>query len=124
MYLSRWADVRAIDKSGGMLTPESIRVRTRDGGDHHLSPLLNKSEAYSLIKQLADLAMRRRMEGNFVGYQQDLDALIRKSRGAPKKASFLKRDLDAKKASEEFRTAFQLPNTERLDGKVSFNDTF
>ncbi len=58
------------------------------------------------------------MEGNETGYQQDLDLLIKRSRNVPKKASFLKRDLDAKKASEEFRIIFQVPNVEKLDGQV------
>ncbi len=86
--------------------------------DYYFSPFLNKAEAFSLIQQLANLAMRRLMEGNETGYQQDLDLLIKRSRNVPKKASFLKRDLDAKKASEEFRIVFQVPNTEKLDGQV------
>ena len=50
-------------------------------------------------------------------FQQDLDLLLKRSKNVPKKPSFLKRDLDARKNSEAYRALFCLPIQEKLDGK-------
>jgi len=61
--------------------------------------------------------MRRLMEDRG-SYQQDLDLLLKRSRNVPKKASLIKRDLDAKVASEKYRSLFHVPVSEKLDGQV------
>jgi len=74
-----------------------------------------------LIRRLTDLAMRRLMDCEGSDPSELLFASSnrkRRSKGAPKKVSALKREIDARQLSEEFRITFQLPNTERLDGKV------
>lgn len=54
----------------------------------------------------------------FVG--KDIHLLTKKrTKYTPKTASFLKRDLDARQKTEEFRLKFQIPNDERLDGQVT-----
>ncbi len=113
--LLRWTDITAVEKSNNLLSPESIKLCTRDS-EYHFSMFMHKGEAYSLIQQLANLGIRRLMADD--GYQEDLDLLLKRSRNLPKKASFLKRDLDAKKMSEQFRLIFQVPNQEKLDGQV------
>ena len=103
-----------VTRTPHLLAGDSVRVQTRDR-DFHFS-FLHRDEAVPLIHQLANLAMRKLINDD--SYQQDLDLLLKKSKNVPKKPSFLKRDLDAKKRSEQFRTAFQVPNNEKLDGQV------
>ena len=113
--LLRWTDITSIKQSRNILMPESISVTTRDH-EIHFSMFLHKSETYDLIKQLANLAMRKLINDD--NYETDLDLLLKRSKNVPKKASYLKRDLDARKMSEEFRMIFQVPNSEKLDGQV------
>ena len=121
--LIRWTDVTKVEKSKNLVTPDSICISTRETGYTFGIFVNGKSkEAYDLIRRLADLAMRRLMDYEG-GCQAELLLLAnpaqkRSSRGAHKQVSRLKRDLDARKLSEEFRITFQLPNSERLDGKV------
>lgn len=125
--LLRWTDVTEVKKSKHLLTPDTIKVSTRDA-EYFFGMFLNRSnEAYDLIRQLANLAMRKLIDdepsgGNGEGRRfsgiGDLGLLTKTSRNVPKKASFLKRDLDARQMSEEFRLKFQVPNTEKLDGQV------
>jgi hypothetical protein len=86
--------------------------------------LYRSTEAYKLIRQLADLAMRKLIDDEATcgkvsgGLGRDINLLTKSSKNAPKKSSFLKRDLDAREMSKEFRSKFQVPNTEMLDGQV------
>ena len=118
--LLRWTDITSIKQSHNILMPESISVTTRDH-DIHFSMFLHKSETYDLINQLANLAMRKLINDD--NYETDLDLLLKRSKNVPKKASYLKRDLDAKKMSEGFRMIFQVPNSEKLDGQACADET-
>ena len=69
-----------------------------------------------LIRQLANLGMRKLISED--SYHQDLNLLLKRSKNVPKKSSFLKRDLDARKDSEAYRVMFCLPAGEKLDGRV------
>ena len=120
--LLRWTDVTNVEKSKNLVAPDSICISTREQ-DYNFGIFINgkSKEAFELIRRLTDLAMRRLMdcEGSC---PSDLlfasSSRKRRSKGAPKKVSALKREIDARQLSEEFRITFQLPNTERLDGKV------
>lgn len=55
----RWADIFELDKTNSMLFPDSIRVVTRDNKEHYFSMFLRKSDTYSLMEQLTNIAMKR-----------------------------------------------------------------
>ena len=107
--LVRWTDVTNIERQVG----QGVRVTSREG--EWVFTLYNK-EGYELISQLANLAMRS-LISDTDSYHQDLNLLLKRSKNVPKK-SFLKRDLDARKKTEEYIRRFSLPLEEKLDGKV------
>ncbi|XP_033221070.1 TBC1 domain family member 9 isoform X2 [Belonocnema kinseyi] len=113
----RWADIMELDKTNSLLFPDSIRVATRDSKEHYFSMFLHKSETYSLMEQLTNIAMKRLIDEKS-GFNQDRDLLNKLSKNVPKKPSFLKRDLDARAHSEAYRLQFRLPGNEKLDGCV------
>lgn len=51
-------------------------------------------------------------------FMEDHELLTKLSKNVPKKASVLKRDLDARAQSDAFRSNFRLPIEEKLDGKT------
>jgi len=53
------------------------------------------------------------------GFQEDKDLMRKLSKNVPKKPCHLKRDLDARAISEEYRSLFRLPSDEKLDGTTS-----
>lgn len=108
----RWTDVVDIEKRAGIIQ-ETVKVSTRV--ESWLFSIYN-SECYDLIRQLANLGMRKLISEE--GYHQDLNLLLKRSKNVPKKSSFLKRDLDARKDSEAYRVRFCLPVGEKLDGRV------
>lgn len=77
----RWADITELSKSNSIVFPDSIRVVTRDNKEaskiqldrgtfsatkrlnftlqHYFSTFLHKSETYSLMEQLTNIAMKR-----------------------------------------------------------------
>lgn len=54
----RWADVTELDKQSSIMFPDSIRIATREK-EYHFSMFLKKSETFSLMEQLANLAMKQ-----------------------------------------------------------------
>ncbi|XP_066586469.1 TBC1 domain family member 9 isoform X2 [Prorops nasuta] len=113
----RWADITELGKTNSFLFPDSIRVVTRDNKEHYFSMLLHKSDTYSLMEQLTNIAMKRLIDEKS-GFNEDRDLLNKLSKNVPKKPSFLKRDLDARAHSEAYRLQFRLPGTEKLDGSI------
>ncbi|XP_047510083.1 TBC1 domain family member 9 isoform X1 [Pieris napi] len=111
----RWADVTELVKTNSLLFPDSITVVTRDG-EHYFTMLLKKDETFALMQQLANIAMKQLIDDKTGNYNIDKDLLTKLSKNVPKKASFLKRDLDAKKQSNLYTLRFRLPQVEKLDG--------
>ncbi|XP_029039760.1 TBC1 domain family member 9 isoform X2 [Osmia bicornis bicornis] len=113
----RWVDITELSKTNSILFPDSIRVVTRDNKEHYFSMFLHKSETYSLMEQLTNIAMKRLIDEKS-GFNADRELLNKLSKNVPKKRSFLKRDLDARAHSEAYRLQFRLPGTEKLDGNI------
>ncbi|KAK9879863.1 hypothetical protein WA026_008367 [Henosepilachna vigintioctopunctata] len=112
----RWSDVKGLSKSNSLLAPDSIKIVTREK-EYNFTMFMKKAETFTLMEQLIDLAMKRLIDDK-KGYYSDKDLLNKLSKNVPKKASFLKRDLDARAQSESYRLLFRLPSTEKLDGSI------
>lgn len=113
--LLRWTDITNLERSNNFLFPQSVLVTSRES-KYYFSMFTNIVETFSLMEQLANLAMRQLISEEL--YEAD-DQLMRKlSRNAPRKLPHLKRDLDARAQSETYRTTFRLPLDERLDGTL------
>ncbi|XP_071853495.1 TBC1 domain family member 9B-like isoform X3 [Apostichopus japonicus] len=114
----RWIEATRLERSNTVLFPESIRISTRDAS-YFFSMFVSTDETFSLMEQLANLAMKQLLSED--GYQEDRSLPVRskvKKMKAPKRVSYVKRDLDAKARSEVYRQFFRLPVTERLDGST------
>ncbi|XP_078407282.1 TBC1 domain family member 9B-like isoform X2 [Cetorhinus maximus] len=107
----RWVDVTQLEKNATLLFPECVKVSTRDR-EHYLSMFLNINETFKLMEQLANIAMRQLLDNE--GFSED--KCLPKLKKSLKNVSALKRDLDARAKSERYRSTFQLPKDERLDG--------
>ncbi|XP_041049022.1 TBC1 domain family member 9B-like isoform X2 [Carcharodon carcharias] len=107
----RWVDVTQLEKNATLLFPECIKVSTRDR-EHYLSMFLNINETFKLMEQLANIAMRQLLDNE--GFSED--KCLPKLKKSLKNVSALKRDLDARAKSERYRSTFQLPKDEKLDG--------
>ncbi|XP_073944241.1 TBC1 domain family member 8/9 isoform X2 [Choristoneura fumiferana] len=111
----RWADVTELAKTNSLLFPDSIKVVTRDA-EHYFTLFLKKNETFALMQQLANIAMKQLIDDKSGSFNIDKDLLTKLSKNVPKKPSFLKRDLDARKQSNLYTLRFRLPQTEKLDG--------
>ncbi|XP_021209163.1 TBC1 domain family member 9 isoform X1 [Bombyx mori] len=111
----RWADVTELAKTHSLIFPDSIKVVTRDA-EHYFTMFLKKNETFALMQQLANIAMKQLIDDKSGTFNIDKDLLTKLSKNVPKKASFLKRDLDARKQSNLYTLRFRLPQTEKLDG--------
>ncbi|KAJ0180398.1 hypothetical protein K1T71_003802 [Dendrolimus kikuchii] len=111
----RWADVTELAKTNSLLFPDSIKVITRDG-EHYFTLFLKKNETFALMQQLANIAMKQLIDDKSGSFNIDKDLLTKLSKNVPKKPSFLKRDLDARKQSNLYTLRFRLPQNEKLDG--------
>lgn len=109
----RWTDVMLLERSNGLLLPESVRVCTRIK-EHHFTMFLKIGETFSLMEQLANMAMNQLIREE--GFEADRELLTKVSKNLPKTPSYLKRDLDARAHSDSYRTIFRLPSSEKLDG--------
>ncbi|CAG9864874.1 unnamed protein product [Phyllotreta striolata] len=112
----RWSEVTSLSKKNGVILPDSIQICTREK-EYNFSMFLSRNETYSLMEQLVDLAMKRLIDDKR-SYSEDRELLSKLSKNVPKKASFLKRDLDARAQSEAYRMLFRLPVSEKLDGSI------
>ncbi|GAB6031060.1 TBC1 domain member 9 [Chamberlinius hualienensis] len=112
----RWTDVTLLEKVNGYILPESIRVSTRYN-EHTFTMFMKISETFSLMEQLANMAMNQLIREE--GFQADQELLTKVSKNLPKKPSYLKRDLDARAHSGSFRANFRLPMKEKLDGSTT-----
>ncbi|KAL1491524.1 hypothetical protein ABEB36_012108 [Hypothenemus hampei] len=112
----RWSEVTGLNAKNSFLTPDAIRIVTREK-TYYFSMFLNKSETLNLMEQLIDLAVKRLIDDK-KSYREDKELLNKLSKNVPKKASFLKRDLDARAQSEAYRMMFRLPASEKLDGSI------
>ncbi|KAJ2952626.1 hypothetical protein O0L34_g6956 [Tuta absoluta] len=111
----RWADVTELAKTNSLLFPDSIKVTTRDD-EHYFTLFLKKNETFALMQQLANIAMKQLIDDKSGSFNIDKDLLTKLSKNVPKKPSFLKRDLDARKQSNLYTLKFRLPQNEKLDG--------
>lgn len=111
----RWTEVTELKKSSHLVT-NSISIRTREKS-YEFTFFLNINETYKLMEQLSDLAIKRLID-NKKNFNADKDLLNKLCKNVPKKASFLKRDLDARASSESYRMLFRLPSTEKIDGSI------
>lgn len=110
----RWSEVIELSKKNSLVFPDSIKIATREK-EHYFSMFLRKNETFNLMEQLTDLAMKRLIDDKR-SFNEDKDLINKLSKNVPKKASFLKRDLDARAQSEAYRLMFRLPSIEKLDG--------
>ncbi|XP_077527429.1 TBC1 domain family member 8/9 isoform X2 [Haemaphysalis longicornis] len=113
--LLRWTDITTLERSNNFLFPETIMVASRQT-KHYFSMFTNIMETFSLMEQLANLAMRQLISEETFEADQQLSRKL--SCNAPKKLPLLKRDLDARAQSEAYRAMFRLPTEERLDGSL------
>ena len=67
----RWAEVTELTKTNGILFPDSIKVVTRDS-EHYFTMFLKKNETFTLMQQLANIAMKQYV---FVFISQYIDNL-------------------------------------------------
>ncbi|XP_063922284.1 TBC1 domain family member 9 [Zophobas morio] len=112
----RWSDVIELSKKNSIVFPDSIKIATREK-EYHFSMFLTKNETFKLMEQLVDLAMKRLIDDKR-SFSEDKELLHKLSKNVPKKASFLKRDLDARAQSDAYKLMFRLPSVEKLDGSI------
>ncbi|VEN60967.1 unnamed protein product [Callosobruchus maculatus] len=112
----RWSDVTSLSKKSTLVFSDSVQLCTREK-EYNFSMFLSRNETFTLMEQLVDLAVKRLIDDKR-SYSEDKELLNKLSKNVPKKASFLKRDLDARAHSEAYRLMFRLPLTEKLDGSI------
>ena len=114
----KWMDIKRLERDSTVFLPDSIKIVTRDKS-YIFSLFLKASETYNLMEQLANLTMRQLIsDERDLQFKVDHNLASKRSKNVPKKASFLKRDLDARAMSESYRITFRLPSDEKLDGTL------
>ncbi|XP_026461248.1 TBC1 domain family member 9-like [Ctenocephalides felis] len=102
----RWLDVSALIRKNDSITASlifsnaiEIEITVRDGSRHIFSVC---EDAVSLMEQLANHTMQGVIDDKTT-FNEDKDLLKKLSKNIPKKASFLKRDFDARAQSANYR---------------------
>lgn len=111
----RWVEVTQIERNDSLVFPDSISVLTRTR-KLNFSMFLKLEETFTLMQQLANLAMKKLISEEC--FEADPELVNKLSKNVPKKPSYLKRDLDARAHSETYRSTFRLPLDEKLDGST------
>ncbi|GFY60288.1 TBC1 domain family member 9 [Trichonephila inaurata madagascariensis] len=111
----RWVEVTQIERNDSLVFPDSISVLTRTK-KFNFSMFLKLEETFTLMQQLANLAMKKLISEE--SFEADTELVNKLSKNVPKKPSYLKRDLDARAHSETYRSTFRLPLDEKLDGST------
>jgi len=109
----RWSDVTHLSRGNNLFFPDSIKVSVREG-QHFFSMFLQSDDTFRLMQQLANMAMKQLLSEE--GFEQDKTITARVKKKKSSRVSSLKRDLDARARSEAYRLAFNLPDSEKLDG--------
>ncbi|XP_067937968.1 TBC1 domain family member 9-like [Watersipora subatra] len=107
--ITRWVDVKQLNKDENILFPNGIHVGTREA-DHYFTMFVSREDAYKLMQQLTDMAMHQLIVEE--GFMEDKSLPSTQNSKVPS----LKRDLDARARSEAYQNLFRLPDRERLDG--------
>lgn len=120
--LLKWHDITLIERNNSIIFTDTIIVTTKEQ-TYEFSMFARTSETYSLIEQLANLAMKQIMN-NDDGDISPVSSVIKSdlytiNRDRPSgKSPHLKRELDARALSETYRRVFRLPSKEKLDGFI------
>ncbi|XP_061923385.1 TBC1 domain family member 8 [Entelurus aequoreus] len=102
-FVIPWAEVTRLERiSGGFMT-DAIRVSTRRR-QRDFSMFLNLDEAYGVVGQLADIALRRLLDSEGL----ELDRVLQQP------ARITKRVLEEQALREYVLALFRLPRSERL----------
>lgn len=102
-FVIPWAEVMRLERVSTGLMPEAIRVSTRQR-QREFSMFLNLDEAFGVIGQLADIALRRLLDSEGL----ELDRVLQQ----PTRIS--KRILEEQALREYVLALFRLPRGERL----------
>ncbi|XP_042350477.1 LOW QUALITY PROTEIN: TBC1 domain family member 8 [Plectropomus leopardus] len=102
-FVIPWADVTRLERVSTGLMTEAIRITTRQR-QREFSMFLNLEEAYGVIGQLADIALRRLLDSEGL----ELDRVLQQP------ARITKRILEEQALREYVLALFRLPRGERL----------
>uniref|UniRef100_A0A669CJN9 TBC1 domain family member 8B n=1 Tax=Oreochromis niloticus TaxID=8128 RepID=A0A669CJN9_ORENI len=102
-FVIPWAEVTRLERVSTALMPEAIRVTTRQR-QREFSMFLNLDEAFGVIGQLADIALRRLLDSKGL----ELDRVLQQP------ARITKRILEEQAIREYVLALFRLPRSENL----------
>ncbi|XP_059198701.1 TBC1 domain family member 8 [Centropristis striata] len=102
-FVIPWAEVTRLERVSTGLMTEAIRVNTRER-QREFSMFLNLDEAFGVIGQLADIALRRLLDSEGL----ELDRVLQQP------ARITKRVLEEQALREYVLALFRLPRAERL----------
>lgn len=116
-----WIDVTGLERTSGVMLPDGIKVTTRLN-KYYFSMLLHAADTFELIEQLANLGMKRLLAEDLPideGKILSLPGLKKNEKKVFQHGSHsLKRELDIRAQSENYRLMFRLPSAEKLDGTI------